>query len=153
MFEGSYQRFLEKVGWEDEGTLRRGNGQRGPSAAAAAAPPDKVRRKELKRIRTDLLVERAKALKPLEREVARLEAAIQDAEGALRDMNASIVEASRARAGRRIAELSKAIHVAKKKVELLYGELETAAAGLDKRRKDYDDRIAALEAEAEDADS
>ena len=153
VFEGSYQRFLEKVGWEDEGTLRRGNGQRGPSAAAAAAPPDKVRRKELKRIRTDLLVERAKALKPLEREVARLEAAIQDAEGALRDMNASIVEASRARAGRRIAELSKAVHVAKKKVELFYGELETAAAGLDKRRKDYDERIAALEAEAEDADS
>jgi hypothetical protein len=68
-------------------------------------------------------------------------------------MNASIVEASRARAGRRIAELSKAVHVAKRKVELLYGELETAATGLEKRRKDYDERIAALSAEAEDADS
>jgi ATP-binding cassette subfamily F protein 3 len=149
VFEGSYQRFLDKVGWEDEGALRRGDGARGPSAAAG--PPAKLRRRELKRVRADLLAERAKALKPLEKEVARLESAIQDAEAALGDLNESAVEASRARAGRRVAEMSKAIHAAKKRIAGLYGEIETAAAGLDRRRKDYDERIAALEAEADES--
>ncbi|MBN2206622.1 MAG: ATP-binding cassette domain-containing protein [Candidatus Aminicenantes bacterium] len=153
VFEGGYQRFLDKVGWEDEGTLRRGNGERGPSAAASGAPPEKLRRKELKRLRTDLLVERAKALKPLEKEVARLESAIQDTEAALNELNASAVEASRARAGRRVAELSKAIHAAKKKIDVLYAELETASSQLEKRRRDYDERIAELARADESAES
>jgi ATP-binding cassette subfamily F protein 3 len=152
VFEGGYQRFLDKVGWEDEGTPRRGSGEPGPSAAASGGPPEKLRRKELKRLRTDLLVERAKALKPLEREVERLESAIQDAEFSLNDLNASAVEASRQRAGRRVAELSKAIHAARKRIDALYGELETASSQLEKRRKDYDERVAELERDAEDAE-
>lgn len=153
VFEGGYQRFLEKVGWEDEGAPRRANGERGPSPSAAGAPPEKLRRKELKRLRTELLVERARALKPLEKEVARLESAIQDAEASLKDLSESAVEASRARAGRRVAELSKAVHAAKKRVDALYGELETASGQLEKRRADYDERVAELEKQADAAES
>jgi ATP-binding cassette subfamily F protein 3 len=63
VYEGGYDEFLEKVGWQDEICVER--------------PKEKTSdRAEEKRRRAELVAARSKALRPLKEEMARLEAAI-----------------------------------------------------------------------------
>jgi ATP-binding cassette subfamily F protein 3 len=63
VYEGGYDEFLEKVGWQDEVSLEK--------------PKEKiVDRGEEKRRRAELVAARSKALRPLKEEMTRLEAAI-----------------------------------------------------------------------------
>ncbi|MEA3415032.1 MAG: hypothetical protein U9R02_02585 [Thermodesulfobacteriota bacterium] len=54
VFEGSYQRFLEEVGWEDEseGAVRKNSGENKPHS--------KLNKKELRRKRSEINSEGAK---------------------------------------------------------------------------------------------
>ena len=77
LFDGTYQEFLEKGGWQDE---------KAPRAAEAATDGEpaenlKAARKELRRQRSEILARRARALKPLEDEMRRLERDIEGRDG------------------------------------------------------------------------
>lgn len=177
--EGSYERFLERVGWRgEEGGQRRKKtkakveeageateemtkeklkesegarggiagdypGQRGQdqvtpqalahvkakghSVAAATTPalqPEKVGKKEMRRLRSEVLAEKGKVLKPLEQKIQALEKAIEKTEAELSRMNHEIVEASKAKESSKIIELSKAIHELRQNEDAFLEELE-----------------------------
>ncbi len=116
--EGNYASFLEKIGWEDE----RADNE--PTETKRADTEAIVNRKELRRIRSEMLTRRSKALKPLENDIHDTENAIMGADEKLSQQNDMLIAASHTGDGRRIADLSKEIHATKIEIDRLYGELE-----------------------------
>ncbi len=139
LFEGSYQDFLDRAGWQDEeATLRQtgGNGEK---------RWQKTEKKELKRIRAEVIAERSRALIPLEKEIARIEKRIMELEERVRDENAALIRASRVGEGRTISALSVSIHNAKKEIEELFEHLETTSDEHSARVREFETRLEELE--------
>jgi ATP-binding cassette subfamily F protein 3 len=132
--EGGYQRFLEKVGWSDEDDLPREK----PAAETAEAAPDRTNPKEMRRKRSAVLTERARALKPIEGKMASTEAAIETKERELEEFNRAIFEAGRGKRGPEIVEISRAMHRLKEDIDALYRKLETQSEEHRKVQRRYD---------------
>jgi len=141
VYEGGYQRFLDKVGWRDEvmqGTI------------AAAAPPAVAERpnwtpKELRRMRSEIVAERSRVLRPLETRAVDIEKSVEANDAALRDLNARLVRASQDRDGAKVVEVSKAMHRIKKENDALLEELERITEDYDAKKADLDARLRELD--------
>jgi ATP-binding cassette subfamily F protein 3 len=134
IYEGGYQRFLEKVGWGEEGDAER---EKKP-APEKSGDRDKAGPKETRRRRSAVLTERARILKPLESRMAGTEAAIETKEHELEALNSAIVEAGRAKRGQEIVEISRTMHRLKEDIDILYKKLETQSDEVRKIRGRYD---------------
>ncbi len=137
--EMDYQRFLDKVGWQDEEALPREAGQ-----AQDKGDMEKPNRKDMRKLRSAILGERAKVLKPLEAKISAVEAAIEVKESELEQMNQAIIEPGRAKNGQEIIEISKAMHRLKEDIDILYDQLETWTAELAEKRAEFDKNLAAM---------
>jgi ATP-binding cassette subfamily F protein 3 len=146
VYEGGYQRFLEKVGWKDEvmqrpvGGLRSWNGN-GEEARDRPTP------KEMRRLRSEVITERSKVLRPLETRMAEIEKAVEERDASLKDLNKELVAASHARQGSRVVELSRTMHQTKKAIDGLLEELERLEADYAGKKADFDARLRALDAD------
>ncbi|MBM3295443.1 MAG: ATP-binding cassette domain-containing protein [Candidatus Aminicenantes bacterium] len=144
VFEGTYGRFLEKVGWSAEG------GADDPAAtnATAEAAPETgapVGRKEIRKLRAEIIAEKSRALRPLEGRIADLEKAMERGEAQLGRSNKDIVEAAAAKDSVRIVALSKAVHELRREIDARLDELEPLLREYDERKAEFDRRLAALE--------
>ncbi len=139
-FEGSYGRFLETRGWEEEGPVEQAE-----TATATVRKLGKEERKELKRLRSEIIGEKGKALRPLEKKVADLEKRIVDAESEMEDLHTAVEEASRDRDSVAIARLSKRIHELEKEIETSFAALERASSELDKKKLVFKNRLDELD--------
>jgi ATP-binding cassette subfamily F protein 3 len=118
VYEGGYGRFLDKVGWNEE-TERPGK-----DVAEPEAPADRKNPRGMRKLRSGIIAERSRVLKPLEKRMAEVEAEIERNDSELRAMNEAVVEASRAKNGARVVALSKSMHRAKSSTDRLFMELE-----------------------------
>jgi ATP-binding cassette subfamily F protein 3 len=134
VYEGGYQRFLEKVGWGEEGDVER---EKKP-APGKSGDRHKAVPKETRRRRSTVLTERARTLKPLESKMAGTEAAIETKERELEALNRAIVEAGRAKHGQEIIEISRTMHRLKEDIDILYRKLEAQSDEVRKIRGRYD---------------
>ena len=144
LFEGSYSDFLEKVGWENE----IASGDSGPAASASSAEPDNVSvvsKKELRKLRADIISQRSRQIAPLEKRITQVETALEEKEAAAEKLNSDLVAASEAMQGDRIAELSKDYHEVQAAVETLYDELDTLFTEIEEQKQSYDDQLSELE--------
>ena len=140
--EGGYERFLEQVGWRSEG--ERGSASRETTVEANAETKDERPRPtpaEARKLRAEVIAERSRVLRPLEKRAAEVEKAIEARDAELRSLNAGLIAASESRAGGRVVELSKAMHDLQKTLDRLLEELEHLTADLEKRRAAYDERL------------
>ena len=212
VFEGSYERFLERVGWKGEEDRLRGRrkakaeepeaeaggeaeaedkagqkltergeeerrgqpgeneiarkilgeaygGRRRDRGAQAQAQvhaklkaqvsgpqlePEKVGKKEMRRLRSEVVAEKGKVLKPLEQKIAVLEKAIEKTETELSRMNHEIVEASKAKASAKIIELSKAIHELRQNEDAFLQELEPMLREYEAKKAEFDRKMEEL---------
>jgi len=119
-FDGSYQSFLDKIGWE-ESPKKQGSGSKGLHAKKTC--PQKNKQKS-KRKRSELLVKRSQVLKPLKQKIKKVEQKIESCEKRLCELNLKIMDASHKYEGGKIAELSKEVHACNVKNDSLYDELE-----------------------------
>jgi ATP-binding cassette subfamily F protein 3 len=145
IFEGGYQRFLEKGGWEDEKeleTLKKGRPERD---ADEEALPAKLNRKEIRRRRSEIIVERGKVLKPMEERIARIEKAIESREQEFSELSQAMVEASQAQDGQKIAALSQAIHECQPAIDRLFDELEKLTTVFEQQNALFEKRLERLE--------
>jgi ATP-binding cassette subfamily F protein 3 len=140
VYEGGYQRFLDRVGWTEEKDLPKEKTEPLP----LPAEPERANPKEKRRQRSAVLTERARALKPLETKIAGLEAAITTKERELEELNQAVVEAGRAKRGLEIVEISKAMHRLKEDIEILYKSLEARSEEHRKVKSKYDRELAGL---------
>jgi ATP-binding cassette subfamily F protein 3 len=140
VYEGGYQRFLEKVGWTEEDDLPREK----QAAEPEETDQDGSNPKEMRRKRSAVLTERARALKPLEGKLAGTEAAIGTKERELEELNSAIIEAGRGKRGPEIVEISKAMHRLKEDIDALYKKLEAQNEEHRKIKCRYDRELADL---------
>ena len=160
LFEGGYARFLEKGGWHEESAQGPSkNADRAadsapddaatsedrPSGAEEKAPGPRPGKKELRRLRSEILTERAKVLKPIERKIASAENAIDGHEKEMVTLNREMQEASEAGDGARIVAVSQALHAAETAIETHFKDLEAFTALLERESARFDERLARID--------
>ncbi|MDO9109659.1 MAG: ATP-binding cassette domain-containing protein, partial [Desulfatirhabdiaceae bacterium] len=137
MFEGGYQRFLDKNGWEDEA----------PETARLPQTPslDRPSSKKLRKLRSEIVTRRSKSLKPMETRLSDIENDIEHHEARIADSSDAMTTATQENDGPSIVKLSQEIHHSQQRIEQLFGELETLTASYDAEKKQYDQQLAELE--------
>ena len=141
VFDGTYQEFLEKGGWQDE------KAPRATEAATDGEPAEnlKAARKELRRQRSEILARRGRSLKPLEDEMRRLERDIEGRDVEMASLTQAMQTASENRDGARIAEISQSIHAGQKAIDRLFD-------ALDRITRDHEEQVAGFDRELEEID-
>ncbi len=121
LFEGGYSSFLNKHGWDEERTEKK------PPAKTPERneSTEKLTKKEARKKRSELIVERGRLLKPLKQQIRRAEDEIEKRENRLEMLNEDMMAASSTNNGKQIAEISKQIHACNAAIEKQFAELET----------------------------
>ncbi len=134
IFEGSYRRFLDQIGWhdEDEKTCLR------DKATSDQKNLNKLTKKEIRRRRSEIISERSKLLKPLEDRIAEIENSIDAREKQLAAFNHAMMAASLSHDGKKIGELSKNINCCEKTIEQNFQELETLSETYEEKKEKFE---------------
>ena len=110
MFEGDYQDFLDKKGWEDG---EQANNKKNSS-----------KRKDERRKRAEYVQQRAKVLGSIKKEIERLERQIEKDEQSLALANTEMINISLEGNSQKIQDFGKKLASLQKVVEGLYEDLE-----------------------------
>ena len=132
-FIGSYDEFLEKIGWDEEET--------------DTVVPDKpkISHKEYKHLRSELIKERARATKSLRVELEKIENGITRSEELIEQANVEIIKASENEDSDNIIKFSKALSENEALVEELFDQMEAKSESLSLIEKDFEDRLNQLD--------
>ena len=133
-FDGGYELFLEKIGWDEETQ---------EDEKVKIAP--KSNNKENKKLKAELVRERNKTTSPLKKKVQKLEDAIMQTEERLEIHHQELIEVSSSGETSKLMELSKLVSDEENSVEEMFEELEVAQTELDEINNSYDDKINLLE--------
>ena len=112
LFQGGYDEFLEKIGWEEE------------QEAKEASSRPKLNKKELHAQRQTIIKERAKICRPLEKERDRLEEEIMNLEVELGTWQSKLELASEAQESDKILESSQKVGELENKVQNNFTRME-----------------------------
>ena len=140
IFEGSYQRFLESGGWQDHD----------PSpplveeTSSEKTSLSKLTKKELRKLRSEINIKRAKMIKPIDDRIDALEKKIENEETQLDVLNQKMLSVSLAQDGPRIAQVSQEIHKYQSAIEKRYQELEKLYSRKEKEDVVFQKRLAEL---------
>ncbi len=128
-FDGGYDDFLEKIGWEEEeGEVKK-----------KTAP--KTNYKETKKLKAQLIRERNAQTTLLKKEVEKLEKKIIQVEDKQELLHKKLAEASQMADNSKIAELSKLISDEESLVEEMFEKLEVEQTKLDKINEEYEQKL------------
>lgn len=134
VFEGTYQEFLDKEGWEDEGPMP----VKKPKSAGLS-------KKELKKKKSELVAAKSKKLSPLKKAVAKIEDQIEAREEKLATVNKALLDAAENQDGERIQELSKSLAALEAQVEELFEQLEEKTELAESVEEDFNRQMSELE--------
>jgi len=149
VFNGTYQDFLEKGGWEEEAGIKSVRQKSVGSEPETCNSESRTRltKKEFRRKRSQFNIERSKTLKPLEERLSRTEKDIENHESKLNELNTAMLEATQARDGARIAELSQSIHSCRLAIDRLFDELEEFTVAFEKKSAVFEKKFEQLGSE------
>jgi len=139
LFEGGYQQFLEKEGWREE----QKENIRMPETNSAPQT-SRLSKKDNRRMRSEIIIQKSQKLKPLEVKIEKTEADIEVCEDKLDRFNHEIIQASRSKDADQIAMLSKDIHKYQLKVDKLYALLEKLYDDKDQTESYYENKLKTL---------
>ncbi len=131
-FEGGYDLFLEKIGWEEEEQNEK------------VKKEPKVNKKESKKLRAALVQERSKLTSPLKKEVAQLEEFIITSEDKLSLLHEELIEASNNSQSSKVMELSKLVSDLEAEVEQKFDDLEKTQNKLDTLLDNFEEKLSQL---------
>ena len=132
-FHGTYDEFLEKIGWEDEIDERSKNDK------------GKLSYKEIKQRRAELVSERSKTLNPLRKEIEKCEGLITRHEERLKDIDHEMVVASEKGDSHAIPKLAVEKNLLEKEIEEAFERLSVVSPEYDEVEKKYASLIHELE--------
>jgi ATP-binding cassette subfamily F protein 3 len=136
VFEGSYQDFLDRVGWKDEET----RGDRG-----ADVPNRQGNRKDMRRIRAELITDRSRTLGPLQNRIEEIEETIVDLEGEVEANTQALLDASVKGDGLAIRSFSIALTNAKEQIDALFDELAALTEEHAAKSREFEERLGLLQ--------
>lgn len=132
LFDGNYDEFLEKIGWQDDIVEEK----------IKTAP--KMNKKENKKQRTLLINERNKLTSPLKKKVDKLENEIMSIEENLELEHDALVLASNAGDNAKIMDISRLVSAYEKEVETKFELLEQSQNSFDEINEEYDKKLEEL---------
>src|SRR3989339_269739 len=131
-FDGGYDLFLEKMGWEEEEEDR-------------VKQKPKSSFKDNKKAKADLIRDKNKLTSPIKKKIEKLEASIIKSEETLASHQKKLLEASTKGDTFKIIEFSKLVSLEQKEVEKMFELLEILQSEFDEISQDYDKKIAEVE--------
>jgi ATP-binding cassette subfamily F protein 3 len=135
VFEGTYQDFLDRVGWKNENYMN-------PSNAIDQKDQNKqLSKKDLRRARAEVITERSKTLGALKKRSEEIERTIMSREKEVDQDTHALLEASQKGHGESIKRLSKSVHESKKIIEAMFNELEMLTAECEKKAIEYKEKL------------
>lgn len=134
IFEGSYEEFLESVGWADEADQK-------PRAAEHRKPASTQSKKEIKRLRAELINSRSRIVGGLDQKISGAEDEIMKLEQQIADNNAALVTASEKGDWQSTATLAQENKTAQARIEQLFAELAALTEERDLRTQEFEDKL------------
>ncbi|MEA1915199.1 MAG: ABC-F family ATP-binding cassette domain-containing protein [Campylobacterota bacterium] len=131
-FDGTYDEFLVKMGWEEEENVEK----------QKSAP--KINKKENKILRTQIIQERNKLTSPLKKEVDKLEEKIMQLEELLIEEHKELIVVSNSGDNSRLIELSRTVLDHEKEVEDKFELLEMAQTKLDEITEEFEEKLCTI---------
>ena len=138
LYEGSYSSFLEKIGWDEEVNEQKENSS---NRKKEDAPLNK---KDVRKIRSEILLRKTRELKPLEERLAHVENTIDSSEKELNSKNNEMIEAASSGDSKKISALSIEIHNLRKKIDDLFSEFEELTCSVENLRNIFDSELSSL---------
>lgn len=135
VFEGTYQEFLEKEGWDDEVVVEKKVKSSGMS------------KKQLRQKKSEIISEKSKTTKPVKQKIQKLETDIEKNDTLIAQVNEQLLEASKDQNGNRIQELSKELARLEKLNTHLYDDLEIQMDRFDELEKTFNQQLEEVEKE------
>lgn len=114
-FDGTYEEFLEKQGWEDEGNNIKANTEK--------TKKKYYTKEDIKKMKAVLIQEKSKELKPLETKIKELEKEIQEKEKQIENITSLLLKACEEKDINFLAEGPKQSKEIKKNLDVLYENL------------------------------
>lgn len=130
-FLGSYDDFLEKIGWEDE--------------IVEEKKKEKLSHKEYKHLRSEMIKERSKFTKPIKTKIERIEEKIMQAEERIEEANNGLIEASSSEDADAIQKFSIQLSDSEKLVNDSFIELEKLTNELEVIEAEFEIKLDELE--------
>lgn len=137
VFEGTYRDFLDRGGWKDEETEANRSRRKTNNGTT---------KKDLKRIKAELINSRSRTLVPLQARISEVEETIIRLEQQIEQDTQALIEVSVKGDGESIRRLSRSIHESRERINSLFNELETVTGELDTRSREFGERLEALKA-------
>jgi ATP-binding cassette subfamily F protein 3 len=135
VFEGTYQEFLAKDGWEE--TVSR---------TTESAPKNQgLSKKALRQKKSEIIADRSRVLGPIQKKIKRIEDAIEACEIKIKTVNDALLTASQDGDGEMIQTSSKELADLEDRVEALFQDLETENEKLESKNQPFENQLKELE--------
>jgi ATP-binding cassette subfamily F protein 3 len=138
LFEGTYQDFLDRVGWKSE------NDSGVSSIKKTKSGNNSVNKKQLRRERAELLKRKTAAMGALQKGMDEAEKEIVKLEEKIEHENREIIEASLRADGEAIKILTKKLHDSKSRLESHFTKLDLLRTEIEGRTKDFEEELEGL---------
>ena len=133
IFEGSYQEFLEKQGWEDE-----------EKSIEKKIKSPSLSKKEIRQRKSEIINSKSKEINPVKQKIENFENTIDKNEKLIKDINEALLKASLNQDGARIQELSKELSSLENSNDLLFDDLEIQMDKFEKIEQSYNEKLEEL---------
>ena len=144
IFDGNYQEFLEKRGWQNETMVAVNHRQQNRNTKTTP----KLTKKDLRRRRSEIISERSRIVKPIQERIIKVEKQMEKEEVELDRLNLSMQQAAQDQNGTRINQISQALHSCQQTIDRLFDKLEELTRDLENRKAKFDTRLQKLDSEA-----
>jgi ATP-binding cassette subfamily F protein 3 len=134
VFEGTYQEFLGKEGWDEEGII-----------VEKKIKPSILSKKEFRQKKSDIIARKSRDTKPIKQKIQRLETDIEKNEASISKTNALLLEASEKKDSQKIQTLAKDLAGLQNLNETLFEELEIQMDLFEKIETDYNHQLEEVE--------
>jgi ATP-binding cassette subfamily F protein 3 len=129
----NYDDFLKKIGWEEEDS--------GP----ADAPKEKMSRQDMKRLRSEMIIDRSREVSPFKKRMEYLEAEIMKMEDEQPKLEAELIERTSTGDSKKIQETSQRLGSIRKKIDRSFEELTEVTIKYDNLMAQYEAKLKPLE--------
>lgn len=133
VFEGTYEDFLERVGWQSEQSM--------PAEQKRAPADDKITKKDLRKLRADIITERSRTLGPLQQRIQAIEETIVRLEHQCELAEKELLAASEKGDWQDISDQSKLLNTAKSEIDILFVELAELTETFEEQSREYELRL------------
>jgi ATP-binding cassette subfamily F protein 3 len=163
VFEGDYESFLKKVGWREETVEKEKEKEeetrnfvqnknpftRNSFQDRQPSPEEpfkfKLSPRELRRLRSEVIVEKSRVLKPLEERVRELENSLEELEQKVSLLTQQIIGASVEGRGTEVVRLSRELDATRKSLDSLYEEYTQVYLEYEEKKQSFEQRLQELE--------